>query len=288
MPHLFVLKCTQQQGARGVAAHARLQINSIIFYPMNQLPTEDFGTVPQPAETFGNLPHDSESFGNVPKPSEAFRTVRNISERTEKHTLTVREAARLFEQAGVPRTERSIVNWCQLNRQGVSRLDAFFDENEGRYYITPQSVTRAIEEEQAKQPAVAASATSESEIPKHSERGPARESADEDRVRELERQNRDLEIATRAKDYYLERLEKERTQFVEKLVGISRYVGELETQVFQLGGAPRGNNSLPNGSEADGMAQHDVAPQWKKKHLPAREPRAEQQASDAQAERLDS
>ncbi len=54
------------------------------------------------------------------------------------------------------------------------------------------------------------------------------------RVKELERQNRDLEIANRAKDFYLERLEKERGQYVEKLVGMSRYVGELETQVLQL------------------------------------------------------
>ena len=62
----------------------------------------------------------------------------------------MREVARLFEQAGVPRTERSIIKWCRLNWQGVARLDAFFDENERRYYITPQSVTRAIEDERAK------------------------------------------------------------------------------------------------------------------------------------------
>ena len=105
-----------------------------------------------PAEDFGNLPNASESFGTVPQPSESFRIVRNTAERTDKHTLTVREVARLFEQAGVPRTERSIVNWSHLNRQGVARLDAFFDENEGRYYITPESVSRAIEEERAKQP----------------------------------------------------------------------------------------------------------------------------------------
>ena len=62
--------------------------------------------------------------------------MRNAAERTEQHTLTVREVARFFEQAGVPRTERSIINWCRLNRHGVARLDSFFDENEGRYYIT--------------------------------------------------------------------------------------------------------------------------------------------------------
>ena len=124
----------------------------------------------------------------------------------------MREVARLFEQAGVPRTERSIINWCRINRQGVARLDAFFDENEGRYHITPQSVIRAIEEERAKQPARASSSSAatgdttqaaEKEIPKHSETTSRRNSEDgeqSDRVKELERQNRDLEVTTRVKD----------------------------------------------------------------------------------------
>jgi len=202
------------------------------------------------SEEFGNVPQSSEPFGTIPKSSEHFRTVRNISERTENHTLTVRGVARLFEQAGVTRTERSIINWCRINRQGVARLDAFFDENEGRYHITPQSVTRAIEEERAKQSANGTAPVLEPEIPKHSETNSRNESADSERVKELERQHRDLEIATRAKDYYLERLEKERGEFVEKLIGMSRYAGELETQLLQLGGSPRGDLSLPKSSEA--------------------------------------
>jgi hypothetical protein len=43
--------------------------------------------------------------------------------------MTVRETARLFETAGVARSERSIVNWCQKNRQGIARLDAYYDPN---------------------------------------------------------------------------------------------------------------------------------------------------------------
>jgi hypothetical protein len=205
-----------------------------------------------PAEDFGNVPNVSEVFGTVPQPSEPFRTVRKTSERTEKHTLTVREVARLFEQATVTRTERSIINWCRLNRQGVARLDAFFDENEGRYYITPESVNRAIEEERAKQPAGIGAAATEAEVPKHSESTSRSGAEDGPRSKELERQNRDLEIATRAKDFYIERLEKERGQYVQQLVGISRYVGELESQVLQLGGAPRGDRSLPQSAEAFG------------------------------------
>lgn len=168
----------------------------------------------------------------------------------------MREVARHFEQAGVTRTERSIVNWCRANRQGVARLDAFFDENEGRYYITQQSVTRAIKEERAKQPVGGAAPVSEPEIPNRSESSSRRDADDSGRVKELERQNRDLEIATRAKDHILELLEKERGKFVEQLIGISRYVGELETRMLALGVAPRGDRSLPNSSEGFGTAPH--------------------------------
>jgi hypothetical protein len=161
----------------------------------------------------------------------------------------VREVARLFENESVPRTERSIINWCRINRQGVARLDAFFDENEGRYYITPESVMRAIEEEKAKQPPVGTSSAPNAELPNDSETKARHEADDSDQVKELERQNRDLQITTRAKDLYLEQLQKERTQFVEQLVGIGRYVGELETQLLQLGGVPRSDHSLTGNGE---------------------------------------
>src|SRR5271170_4064570 len=101
-------------------------------------------------ESFGTVSHDAEAFGNVPHGSETFGTLRHVSERKENHTLTVREAARLFEEAGVARTERSIINWCQPNKMGIARLDCYFDPNERRYFITPESVRLAIAEEKAK------------------------------------------------------------------------------------------------------------------------------------------
>ncbi len=181
--------------------------------------------------------------------------MRKGAEKTEHHTLTVREATRLFEQAGVPRTERSIVNWCQHNPQGIARLNAFYDMNERRYFITAQSVDLAIREEQAKQSA-AGNAPAANPTPnpapepetRRSETPPPRA---EETVgsKELERKIRDLEIATRAKDYFIERLETDRTKTLDQLFGMSRYVGELETKLLQLGGAPRGDHSLPQGSE---------------------------------------
>src|SRR5262245_56218070 len=85
--------------------------------------SEGFGSVPNDSERFRKVPNDSESFGTVPNSSESFSNVRKSAERKETHTLTVREAARLFEAAGVARTERSITNWCQPNKQSVTRLD---------------------------------------------------------------------------------------------------------------------------------------------------------------------
>jgi hypothetical protein len=42
------------------------------------------------------------------------------------------------------------VNWCQHNALGVGKLDAYFDPNERKYFITPESVELAIAEEMAK------------------------------------------------------------------------------------------------------------------------------------------
>jgi len=71
------------------------------------------------------MPKDTEEFGKVPQ----------HVERKENHTLTVWETARMFEAAGVARTERSVINWCQTNRQGIARLDSYFDPNERKYSI---------------------------------------------------------------------------------------------------------------------------------------------------------
>jgi hypothetical protein len=140
------------------------------------------------------------------------------------------ESAKRFEEAGVARTERSIINWCQPNRQGISRLDCYFDPNERKYYITPQSVELAIAEEKAK-----ADKTPVSE-PVGNVRKDAEKPDTGDEVSELQNQIRDLEITNRAKDYFIGRLEKERDGFFEQLLTASRKMGELETKLLQIEG----------------------------------------------------
>src|SRR5262245_26057116 len=113
--------------------------------------SEVFQSIPNDSEGFRKVPNGSEEFGKIPNHSEDFRTLRNASKSREHHTLTVREVARLFEEAGVSRTERSITNWCRENKTGIARLDAFLDSNEGKYFITPESVDVAIREELARE-----------------------------------------------------------------------------------------------------------------------------------------
>ena len=201
-------------------------------------------SVPNTAEPFGTVQHDAESFGKIPNGSESFRNVPKHSERKENHTLTVREVARMFEVAGVARTERSITNWCQPNKLGVARLDAYFDPNERRYFITTQSAEQAIGEEKAKA-AKGQSSEPMDGLPKASEQeeqfNPKSSETDSEGNSELKKQVRDLEITNRAKDLYIDRLDKERGQFdrerqeyVKQLVNFSHKVGELEAKLLQL------------------------------------------------------
>lgn len=218
------------------------------------------------SEGFGTFPNSSANFGSIPHDAEGFRTVRNGAERTDQHTLTVREVARLFEDAGVPRTERSIINWCQPNRQGIARLDAFFDTNERKYFITGQSVHLAIKEEQAKAANSAPGAQAETPQSKAAEaRATASEThSDPGEVTDLRRKVMDLEITNRVKEELLRRAQtqldqadEERRAYIERLIANSRKIGELETNLLQLGtGNTRPALHLPHSSENVGNAPH--------------------------------
>jgi hypothetical protein len=181
------------------------------------------------------------------------------AERKSNHTLTVREVARMFETAGVARTERSIVNWCQANKTGIARLDSYYDPNERRYYITAESVSLAIQEEQSKAARGGAepNPASGSDAPPRAADGAGRretsdaEGNDAEAVRTMRQENLDLKITNRAKDMFIEQLQKERDGFalerqgyVEKLMTFNHRLGTLESQLLQLS-APDGNAAEP-------------------------------------------
>lgn len=161
----------------------------------------------------------------------------NVSERKESHTLTVRDAARMFEAAGVARTERSIVNWCQPNKLGVPRLESYFDPNERRYYLTSESVERAIQEEIQKAAKVNEPSEPFGTVPKPLEtRNPAPEDVGHNRegIEELKKEITDLKITNRAKDLFIEQLRNEREGLINQVIQSSEKVGELQSRLLQL------------------------------------------------------
>ncbi len=176
----------------------------------------------------------------MPKVAEHFGKVPHIAKRKENHTLTVRETARMFETAGVARTERSVINWCQPNRQGIARLDSYFDPNERKYYITPHSVETVIQEEIQRVGNLTEKADAETfgisvEHVKHSSATNRTETVSERKVQEMEREIIDLKITNRGKDFLIQQLQIERTDFFEKLISANRAMGQLETKLNLLG-----------------------------------------------------
>lgn len=197
------------------------------------------GPVPQNAEASFAVPQASAEFRTMPNDAEELGKVPQVAERKEDHTLTVREVARMFESAGVARTERSIINWCQPNRQGLTRLDCYYDPNERKYYITPQSVEAVIQEEiqrskKSNEVPVSEAFGSHVEPVKHDQKMAASKAEDERKVLELERKIMDLKIANRGKDYLIDELNKERKSFFDQLLSANRKMGELETKLLQI------------------------------------------------------
>ncbi len=184
-----------------------------------QLPGSVMETLESPSEVrsateeFRTVPNDAVEFGKVPQ----------SAERKENHTLTVRESARMFEAAGVARTERSITNWCQPNRQGISRLDSYFDPNERKYYITPQSVEAVIQEEIQRSRKSGEATDSEgfgSAVThvKHSTSHDNRKTDGARKIEELQRTVNDLQLSNQVKDLFIDLLKKERSQVFEKFL----------------------------------------------------------------------
>jgi hypothetical protein len=249
--------------------------------------SENNGNVPQktgPASE--EMPKDSEGIGSASEEvSESSPKLRKLSERTEEHAVTVREAAKIFEEANLPVTERTIINWCNPNKRGIVRLDCYFDEGDGKYFITAQSIEQVIKEESPKakptQHIPYASSESQGRIsepvgkasekrPKVSEGVPKDSETDSEsfgneaeepaggvstkyeEIRKLRQQLMDEKILNKGKDFFIEQLQKDREAFaserqelIQQMVLQGERVGKLETELRQLQ-APR-QNSGANG-----------------------------------------
>ncbi len=218
----------------------------------------------------------SEPFRKVRKQqnpsSENFGTLPHVSEEGDLHSLTVREVAKMLENAGVTRTERSIINWCQDKPNKVPRLDCYFERNDNKYYITPNSVNRVIQEEQNK--LKIQRQTLPSETPRNPSETPNNDSeafgtppdsfrtlpkAAEDldnqtqpgNSKELEAEILDLRITNKAKDMFIKQLRESNDSLFKDLKHASYQLGQLETQIKQLQ-APVQQDGTPEQPQANG------------------------------------
>ena len=218
-------------------------------------------------EDRGNLPHISEApGGSLPNPTD---DVGNLSQTSAapNYRVTVQEATRMLEEAGVPRTERTVISWCHKDAAGKSKLDAMFSVEERRHLIDPGSLETVIEIERLRQHRTSSSGSLEEKpsadfgssprptaedvgrVPK--DHSPASE-VDGNKVTELEQQVLDLTITNKGKDYLIDTLKGERAAFLEQLQANSREIGQLETKLLALS-APQPHISIDEQNHRTGI-----------------------------------
>jgi hypothetical protein len=179
--------------------------------------------------------------------------------RSDTHTLTTTEVAKLFEESGLPRDKRSIERYCE---QG--KLDCFKDPDEMRYYITPTSADRLIghlkelkeRHERATTPATDAtverdvrprptSTSGGADVKPETDHNRESETAREEyerRIKELENENFLLKVGKQAAEQVVTTLGnyiKEDREHYTKLIQqtnadvakYSRRLGQLETEI---------------------------------------------------------
>lgn len=177
------------------------------------------------------------------------------SVRREEHNLTTREALQLFEAAGLPRNQRSIERYC-----ADGKLDAFFDSDEQRSYISRASAERLIgqlQEIKARHEAVGAGPARSDGIrpaPTMSRQEPDTPQPETDlpRVKELESEVATLksEIKTLEEKHFTisyekkaseqmvtmlrEQLKDDRKEFFQQMDKLMKEVGETRQLVGQL------------------------------------------------------
>jgi hypothetical protein len=219
-----------------------------------------------------NTPEHSGSVGNVPEHSEnVLDNVRNAN-----HTLTVKEVLVMFWNENVDITERSLTKYCHPNRQGVQLLDAYFDENERKFFITPESVPNAIEEVRARKIRMKQNYV---DVPKHSEQDRRtdqnipehsgtngnvpkesvnKETSDDDKkkIKDLEEKIFDLSVNNKAKGQIIRHMQEEKKETLKMMREDRTFIGKLKTKLLQLGTSEKTleedeNNSNDSSVEAE-------------------------------------
>jgi len=209
--------------------------------------------------------------------NDQFNTSQDMSRQSDpsKYTLTVEEASRLFADAEVPRSPRTIDRYCKTGHLVCMKIDT---ERNEKYLITHDSVTERIRELQ--QVVSTGHVETQRDMSRHVESQPDMSRHDatldqttndektklEKRIKELELENLDLKITNRGKDYFVEELKKQQEKFetirkemTQQLIDHSHRVGELEGVIHHAQiEAPRREEPTP--AEHEGTVI-DVTPE---------------------------
>jgi hypothetical protein len=170
-------------------------------------------------------------------------------ENVAQYALSVEEASQLFENAGVPRSPRTVIRYCSLKHLDCIKIDTLRNE---KYLVSEASVRARIEElkqvmslsHDSTRPDMSGHVESYPDTSRHDETRPdmTRNNNDEyakqleSRVGELERgneelkyKNRDLEITNRVKDNVIKEGKQQLGSARTQLMRFNRAIGELAT-----------------------------------------------------------
>lgn len=160
-------------------------------------------------------------------------------EPAEAHTLNSKEAAKFFEQAGIPRSQRSVERYCKSGK-----LDCIIDPDEEHWYVSQESVGLLIgqlreiqarhQRSEAVEPEATTSANDGQRPTQETGEDQVAQQTTDSKAKELEDKIWKLELDKGVKDSLLLQA-KERMEADGKLLrGYSRLIGQLETQVNHL------------------------------------------------------
>lgn len=168
-----------------------------------------------------------------------------------RQNLTIEEAAELFNQAGVPRSPRTISRYCE---QGVLESIVIDTEKNKKYLITQASVERRIKEikqvleanRQDASPVTSGHNKTSHDTTRHDQTRRDMSGHDEDddfdlppkrsvevELKKMKAENFQLQIDRAAKEQVIERLMGEREHITRQVIELSRENGRLENQLLQ-------------------------------------------------------
>jgi hypothetical protein len=194
-------------------------------------------------------PYYNQHNDNPPPEPPPQQDMSRHDENVAQYKLSVEEASHIFENAGIPRSPRTVIRYCSQKHLDCIKIDTLRNE---KYLVSETSVRARIEElkqvmslsHDSTRPDMSGHVESYPDTSRHDASSPdmSRNENNEyaeqlkSRVGELERENeelknknRDLEITNRVKDNVLKEAKQQIGAARTQLMRFNRAVGELAT-----------------------------------------------------------